>query len=140
MLCLARAIGIWGNKIMPTLVTRRAEKGLRPAFGLIAEEMERCPVMVFSPFSTADLTNKLELKRIKLFDFDVGSFNCFALCKPRYTFTTVHAIERVFRISSGINVMANCPSLDTAMLARLVRVVNFIFPRGICHEAMPILR
>ncbi|MDQ1314065.1 MAG: hypothetical protein QG662_174 [Pseudomonadota bacterium] len=84
--------------------------------------------MVFSALSAANLANEWKLKRIKLFDFDIGFFNCFALRKPGYSFATVHAIERVFRISSGVNVMTNCPRLYPAMLARLVRVVNFIFP------------
>jgi hypothetical protein len=96
--------------------------------------------MDFSPFSTADLTNEWKLKRVKLFDFDVGFFNGFTFGEPGYSFAAIHAIERVSRLTSRINVMANTPGCPPAVFAWVSRVTNFIFPRGICHETMPILR
>ena len=125
---------------MPALVARWAQERLWPMLGLVAKEMEWSPVMIFCSFSTANLTYKRELKRIKLFDFDVGFFNSFSLRKSWNALATVHAVERIFRIAPSVNIMTNCPCLHPAMLAWLFRVVNFIFPRGICHESMPFLR
>lgn len=117
MLCLTCVIGIWCDEIMPVLVTRRAQERLWPTLSLVAKDMKWCPVMVFCTFSTTNLANKRELKRIKLFDFDVGLFNSLSPRKPWNTLAAIHAIERVFWIAAGINVMTNCPSLYPAMLA-----------------------
>lgn len=53
MLCLAGAISVWGYEIMPTLVTRWAQKGLRPTIGFVAEDEPRSPMVVFGAFGAA---------------------------------------------------------------------------------------
>lgn len=95
--------------------------------------------MIFGAFSAANLANKWKLERVKLPDFDVGFFNSFPTRKPRNSFAAIHAVERVFRIATGINVMPNSPCFYTAVFAWVIGVGNVIFPGGICHEAMPIL-
>lgn len=140
MLYLARAIGIGGDQVMPPLMTGRAKIGLRPAIGFVVEQMPRRPVMIFGAFGATNLANKRKLKWVKLLDFDVGFFNSFSTRKPRNSFAAIHAVERIFRIATSVNVMPNSPCFYTAVFAWVIRVGNVIFPRGICHEAMPILR
>ena len=70
------------DKIVPALMARRAEKGLWPPLCLFAKKIKRCPVMDFSPFSTADLTNestctiqKCNSVRVVFAKFGFGMFN-----------------------------------------------------------------
>ena len=140
MLCLARAIGIWSNEVVPTLMTRLAQIGLRPTVSLIAKDMPRCPMMVLCSLCSAHLTNCRKLKREHFFYCNVGFFNSLTFGETWYSFSAIHAIERISRLTARVNVMANTPSGASAMLAWVRRVVNIIFPRGICHEAMPFLR
>lgn len=140
MLCLARAISIWGNEIMPTFMASRAKKGFRPAICVSAEKMNWSPVMLLSTFSTANFANKWKKERVKLFDFDVRFFNSTASSEAGDSLTAVQTKEGVLWISSSINIVSDAPSFPTAIFARLVWIFDLVFPRGIHHEAMSILR
>lgn len=128
MLCLSRTVGVWCNEIVPTLMARLTQIGLRPTVGLIVKNVPRRPMMILRPFSATYLANKWQLKREHFFYFDVGFFNGFTFGEPRYSFPAIHAIERVSRLSARVNVMANTPSCPPAMFAWMLWVVNFIFP------------
>lgn len=84
--------------------------------------------MVLCTFCAADLTNKGKLKREHFLYFDLGFFNGFAFGEPRYPLSAIHAIERVFRLATRVNVVANTPSRPPAVFAWVRRVIDFIFP------------
>jgi hypothetical protein len=56
MLCLARAICIWGNEIMPAFMAGRTQKRLWPTVCFIAKEMKWSPVMAFCTIGAAHFT------------------------------------------------------------------------------------
>lgn len=139
-LCLARAIGIWGDDSMPPRMTSRTEIGGRPPFCFGTEKMRWRPMMIFSTLSAAHFTDERKLHRVQLLDFYPRTLDhlapCISLCTPSAT----NAHKRVFRFSAGICIEPNAPSETTAMLTSVRRVLNFIFPGGVSHEATPILR
>jgi hypothetical protein len=118
----------------------RTQKRLWPAVCLIPEQVKRCPVMVFSAFGAANLAYEWKQKGVKLFYFDVRVFNGFTFCESRDSFSAVKAIKRIFRVPTRINVVTYAPSISTTMFAWVFWIFDFIFPRGISHETMPILR
>jgi hypothetical protein len=95
--------------------------------------------MVFSAFSSTNLAYEWEQKWVKLFYFDVRVFNGFPFCEARDSFPAVKAIKRIFRVSPCINVVTYAPSSSTTVFAWVLGIFDFIFPRGISHESMPIL-
>jgi len=125
---------------MPAFVTRRTQERRRPPAGLITEQVKRCPVMVFSTFRPTNFTYKWEQKWVKWFYFDIRVFNGFPFCEARDSFPAVKAIERIFRVTPSINVVTYAPSSSTTMFAWVVRIFDFVFPRGISHETLPIPR
>ena len=125
---------------MPAFMAGRTQERLWPTVCFVPEQMKRCPVMVFSAFRSTNLAYEWEQKWVKLFYFDARFFNGFPFCEARDSFPAVKAIKRIFRVSPSINVMTYAPSGSTTMFAWVLRVFNFIFPRGISHETVPILR
>ena len=95
--------------------------------------------MVFRAFGTTSLAYEWKLKWVKLFYLDVRFFNSLPFCKTRNSFSAVKAIKRIFWGSSSIDVVTYTPPNNATMFARVFGVFNFIFPRGISHEAMPVL-
>lgn len=128
MLCLARAICILGNKIMPALMASRAQERLWPSVRLITEQMKRRPVMIFSTFRSANLAHEREEKWVEFFYFDIRVFNGFAFCEARYSPSAEKTIKRVFRVTPSINVVTYAPSGSTTMFAWVFRIFDFIFP------------
>lgn len=140
MSCLARATCIGRHEIVPALMAAWTQERSRPTLRFIAKKMNWRPVVVFRSVNTANLTNERQLQRMELFDFDVGFFNRLSPSKPWNSLAAIHAIERVFGLATSVNVMTHSPHLHPAVFAWVTRVINLIFPRGIRHEAMSILR
>ncbi|RLJ20016.1 hypothetical protein DJ031_06820 [bacterium endosymbiont of Escarpia laminata] len=125
---------------MPLFMTLRAQKGLWPFFRFISKKMRWCPMMLFCSFLVAYLTNKWQQSRIKLFDFYIRFLYRFAFSKAWNSFAAIQTIKRVFRVTPCINVVTHAPTSCTTMLAWVIWIINFIFPRGINHEEMSFLQ
>lgn len=123
---------------MPPLMAGRTQERLGPLFCFVAKKMERSPMMIFRTFCTTNLANKWEQEWIKLFDFDIRFFYGLAFGKTRNSFSAIQAIEGIFRIPSGINIVTDTPPSSPTVFARVIRILYFILPRRINHEAMSI--
>ena len=141
MLCLSRTAGAWSNEIVPPLMARLAKIRLRPVIRLVAENVPRRPVMILRSLSVTDLAKEWRglwayVGRVDSAGFDNLSF--YEVLRPG---SAVETYKWVFVGAAGISVVANEPALGLpAFFAWIFRIVDFIFPRGIGHEELPILR
>ena len=140
MLCLARAIRIWSYEIMPALVTKRAKVRSWTAACLIAKQMIGRPMMIFGTLRAADFTNEWQVHWMELLNVNIGSLNSLAFRIPLCATAAPNTNKWVLRVASGVDIEADAPPKTTAVFAGVGWILNFIFPRGIDHEILPVLR
>lgn len=122
-------------------MARLAEIGLRPIVGFAAKNMPWRPVMILRTLGVADLAKEMRCLRAYVGRIYTAVLNNFSLYEVLRSSSAVEAHERVFIGTASVSVITDEPTLRLpAFLTRILRIVDFIFPRGICHEKLPILR
>lgn len=135
-LCLARAICIWGNEIMPTFMTGWAQERLGPTVGLIAKDVKRSPVMVFGAIGAAHLTLVSWPSWFNFTRHNASSQDNLLGDEVRGAMPTVAHVE-VLNRTALVFALNNLPRLIPAALGAWV-----VWPfKGFCnHETVSVLR
>ena len=107
---------------------------------LAAKKMCWRPMMIFGANFATNLANKWKLPWMELLNFNTSSFNKPAFGEAGCSVPTSSANERIFWLATGVGIKPDTPAEATAVLTGMFRIFDFIFPRGICHETMPVLR
>ncbi len=128
------------NEGMPSRMATLAQIGCWPALSLDTKKRTGRPVMSLSPGTPANFAYSGQLPRVPRVYVQPGALNSPTLCKLRSSVTTRGAYEWVFRLATGINVEPYFPRCLCALRAGPPRIINFVFPRGARHEALPLLQ
>lgn len=130
-LCLSRAICIWCNKIMPALMTGLAQKGLRPAVGIIAEQVIWRPVMVLCSICLAHGTNIAGFDWVNILRHKIKTLDCRFTCEMGEPVAAVATNKLECFVPRLVNAPPNIPLFFTgAFFAGDVRPLEGFF----CHE------
>lgn len=137
MLCLAGAISVWGDEIMPTLVTRRAQKGLRPTIGFVSEDEPRSPMVVFGAFGAAHFAFMSWVFGFNVVWFQPGCQHSRFADEMGSALAAMPTNKEECFMPSLVDTPPDLPLLfELAFFARVVWPLKGFF----CHETMPILR
>ena len=136
MLCLVSAVGVWGNKIVPPLVTSWTKERLRPTVCFVSKQMPRRPVMVFGATGAAYLALVSWPARLNLSRFNAGSQDNLLGDEVRGAMPTVAHVE-VLNRPALVLALYDLPRLIPAALWAWV-----VWPfKGLCnHETLSVLR
>lgn len=116
-----------------------AEVGGWPALSFGLKKADRCPVVKLSTLCVTNFADAREGFWGESIRLKSCSVNGSALREQRKYFAAVATDKGVFSLPAGIDVEAHSPCCHSAILARGLGVVNFIFPRGVSHEVLSIL-
>ena len=130
MLCLARAICIWSNEIMPAFMAGRTQERLWPSVCFIAKEMKWRPVMAFGAIGAAHFAFMPRMSRLYLTWFKAGS-NDHAFSNEVGSSMPTTAHEKVLNRPALVFAFNDLPCLSpTALWARIVRPLKGFFRHG----------
>lgn len=136
ILCLARAIFIWCNEIVPALVAWRTQERLRPTVSFITKQMPRRPMMIFGTISAAHLALVSLVSWLYLARINACRHNQLLWDEVRCSIAAV-AHEKVLNRSTLVFAFNNLPGfMPSTFWAWIVRPFKGFF----CHEKLSILR
>ena len=130
MLCLARAICIWGNEIMPAFMAGWAQERLWPTVRFIAKEMKWGPVMAFGAICAAHLTFVPRMSWLYLARFKARSNDNFFWNEVGGSMPAV-AHEKILNRPALVFALNNFPCLSPSALgAWIARPLKGFFHHG----------
>lgn len=130
MLCLARAIRIWGNEIMPAFMAWRTQERLWPTIGFVSEEMKWSPVMAFCAIGAAHFALMLRMFWLYLTWIKIGSDDNLFRNEVGSSMPTI-THEKVLNRATLVFALNYLPCFSPATLwAWIVRPLKGFFRHG----------
>ena len=137
MLYLARAIGIWGNKLMPLPMMRWAKVRNRPTVCFVAKQVIRRPMVFLRALCPTNFADIRQFRRVQLLNLDAGALDGFSFRVALRSPAASNTNKWVFWVAAGIHIEPDTPTETAAVLAVVSWILDVIFPRGIDHDAVP---